>query len=245
MLGSVEEYLNVECPWQSACGGQGLESCYSLLSGDDQFSHFPSWVNHGLQERFECVGSANSCADYMACLPSESIFQRPVDSYSCPGDRENVCDSETQIFLWCLGEDSNPAESGTSPILVYELGPAGWSCDDGDEIADEPRVVCEQTAPFTCEGSMVQTCNANGNLLSYDCAQGHPDLVCGGAGERCGPSTRECEGNNINNSGGSAQCMGVDTAVICMNLKQYTVSCASAGAQCVNEGDYEASCVVI
>lgn len=238
-LGSVHDFLELECPWRSYCGEGDLEECFSLLNNDDLVAFYDNWVASGLSQRYECLRNANSCSDYRACSPDwRSAISGDTASYTCPGDAEIVCDSASQVFMWCLGDDGSPAGAGTRPAVAYDLTIEDKTCSETTgSVVDDPPASCVSSG---CDGQFRVGCQ-DSERLSTDCKDLHPDFVC--VDNTCTVASPECEGNSFNNSGGSAQCTSATIATVCMAGKEFTVDCAAVGAACANSGDLDAMCM--
>lgn len=230
-------YLEAACPWESVCSGTTLDNCFSLLTEED-FAVFPNnYRAAGLADRTACARDATSCAEWEACSPTFDALlgglSGDVENYSCPGDAEVSCDPATNVVLVCFDIDA-----GESPYEARELVLEGMVCASDERVRDEPEVACQEDV---CDGALIRNC-AEGATVTADCSFLHPDFQCETFNFGCAVPEPECEPNNLNNSGGSAQCEDDTTAIVCMDGKSFAVSCDAVGASCVNQGDLDASC---
>jgi len=237
-VSSLSELLITECPWQAQCGVTTLLTCFENIDSDEVLGSRAHWLANGMAQRYQCLQAATSCEDYRACTPTYiEIFTGRTESYTCPGTEEIVCDPDENVFKWCFGGDGSPAPAGSPPVLALDLDIGEWKCSDSGVPIDRSPESCTTAA---CKGRFVVEC-IEGQTLTIDCADYHQNFVCTTDGA-CGMGTPECEDDPGSNSGGSVECIDSGSALVCMENKTFTISCADTGGECVDDGLSAATC---
>ncbi|MDD5308980.1 MAG: hypothetical protein PHU25_16830 [Deltaproteobacteria bacterium] len=242
--------LIAECAKISACTGEAVDSCFSVLSRREAYDPFEGALAMRERElRADCVAGAGDCGAVAKCIDEAQAaiaaeMQEHGAKFSCGNEESTLC--EDGLLAWCfMGEYDTEAAA-----ITVDIGELGKVCNSqGSWAADPDRPACG-TADYSraCDGDGVREC-MDRESVTWSCAVMDPELTCtideDNPGQvRCSmpEGSRQCESNNYNNYGESARCHGT-IARVCAAGKLFDVDCAAfPGAKCVDDGDYSAHC---
>jgi hypothetical protein len=179
---------------------------------------------------YECITSASTCDDLLACV-------RPTQAQLalCDSTKEDTCSGD--VLVSCGSKDYEG-------VQAQDCSKAGLVCGSSENGAWCGLATCDPNkTPPKCEGNTLFTCNEQGNVLkSEDCAAS--ERTCG----KTPDGSTGCVGK-VECTAGSARCDGT-VMVNCEHGTEARHDCRTLGSnltcdQAVGEDWITTSCVSV